>query len=74
MPSPGLWNPGWMREMSNKDIRKKIFEKTRRIVVKVGSSILASPEKGLQHEVFSHLLFTGMDKSENKLQIVDWKI
>jgi hypothetical protein len=44
-----------MREMSNKDIRKKIFEKARRIVVKVGSSILASPEKGLQHEVFSHL-------------------
>lgn len=55
MPSPGLWNPDWMREMSNKDIRKKIFEKARRIVVKVGSSILASPEKGLQHEVFSHL-------------------
>jgi len=55
MPSPGLWNPGWMREMSNKDIRKKIFEKARRIVVKVGSSILASHEKGLQHEVFSHL-------------------
>jgi glutamate 5-kinase len=44
-----------MREMSNKDIRKKIFEKARWIVVKVGSSILASPEKGLQHEVFSHL-------------------
>jgi glutamate 5-kinase len=44
-----------MREMSNKDIRKKIFEKATRIVVKVGSSISASPEKGLQHEVFSHL-------------------
>jgi glutamate 5-kinase len=44
-----------MREMSNKDIRKKIFEKARRIVVKVGSSILTSHEKGLQHEVFSHL-------------------
>jgi len=41
--------------MSHKDIRKKILEKTKRIVVKVGSSILASPEKGLHHEVFSHL-------------------
>src|SRR3990170_2846174 len=41
--------------MGDKDIRKKVFEKVRRIVVKVGSSILASPEKGLHHEVFSHL-------------------
>ena len=41
--------------MSNKDIRKKILGKARRIVVKVGSSILASREKGLHHEVFSHL-------------------
>ena len=41
--------------MSNKDIRKKTLEKARRIVVKVGSSILASVEKGLHHEVFSHL-------------------
>jgi hypothetical protein len=30
--------------MSDKDIRKKTLEKARRIVVKVGSSILASPE------------------------------
>src|SRR4030066_563308 len=41
--------------MSNKDIRKKILGKVRRIVVKVGSSILASVEKGLHYEVFSHL-------------------
>ena len=41
--------------MSHKDIRRKILEKVRRIVVKVGSSILASVEKGLNHEVFSHL-------------------
>jgi glutamate 5-kinase len=41
--------------MSNKDIRKKTFEKARRIVVKVGSSILASIERGLHHEVFSQL-------------------
>jgi len=41
--------------MGGKDIRKKTFEKARRIVVKVGSSILASPEKGLHREVFSHL-------------------
>ncbi len=41
--------------MSNKDIRKNTLGKARRIVVKVGSSILASVEKGLHHEVFSHL-------------------
>ncbi len=41
--------------MSNKDIRKKTLEKARRIVVKVGSSILASVERGLHHEVFSQL-------------------
>ena len=41
--------------MSNKDIRKKILGKVKRIVVKVGSSILASVEKGLHYEVFSHL-------------------
>jgi glutamate 5-kinase len=41
--------------MSNKETRKKILEKARRIVVKVGSSILASVEKGLHYEVFSHL-------------------
>jgi hypothetical protein len=41
--------------MGNKDIRKKTLEKAKRIVVKVGSSILASPEKGLHHEVFSNL-------------------
>lgn len=41
--------------MSNKDIRKNTLGTARRIVVKVGSSILASVEKGLHHEVFSHL-------------------
>jgi len=41
--------------MVSKDIRKKTLGKTRRIVVKVGSSILASVEKGLHREVFSHL-------------------
>ncbi len=41
--------------MNSKDIRKKVLEKARRIVVKVGSSILASVEKGLHYEVFSHL-------------------
>ena len=40
---------------ASKDIRKKVLEKARRIVVKVGSSILASVEKGLHYEVFSHL-------------------
>jgi glutamate 5-kinase len=38
-----------------KEIRKKTLHKARRLVVKVGSSILASVEKGLHHEVFSHL-------------------
>jgi glutamate 5-kinase len=41
--------------MGDKVIRKKILGKARRIVVKVGSSILASIEKGLHYEVFSHL-------------------
>ncbi len=41
--------------MSNKDIRRKILGKSRRIVVKVGSSILASVERGLLYDVFSHL-------------------
>ena len=39
----------------SKEKRKKVLEKARRIVVKVGSSILASVEKGLHYEVFSHL-------------------
>ncbi len=38
-----------------KEKRKKVLEKARRIVVKVGSSILASLEKGLHYETFSHL-------------------
>jgi glutamate 5-kinase len=42
--------------MQNKIIRKEILKKVRRIVVKVGSSILASAEKGLHQEVFSHLV------------------
>jgi len=41
--------------MANKDIRKGSLGKVRRIVIKVGSSILASVERGLQREVFSHL-------------------
>jgi len=41
--------------MGNKVIRKKILGKARRIVVKVGSSILASVEKGLHQEIFSQL-------------------
>jgi glutamate 5-kinase len=42
--------------MQNKAIRKEILKQVRRVVVKVGSSILASTEKGLHHEVFSHLV------------------
>ena len=41
--------------MSSKEIRKQLFQRTRRIVVKVGSSILASRDAGLHRTVFSHL-------------------
>src|SRR4030043_2196706 len=41
--------------MSHKDIRRRTLHKVKRIVIKVGSSVLASVEKGLHHEVFSHL-------------------
>jgi len=41
--------------MGHKDIRREVLGKVRRIVIKVGSSILASMERGLHHEVFSHL-------------------
>jgi len=41
--------------MSSKNIRKEMIGKGRRIVVKVGTSILASVEKGLHHDVFSNL-------------------
>lgn len=41
--------------MSDKDIHRKRLRNSRRIVVKVGSSILASVEKGLLYDVFSHL-------------------
>lgn len=41
--------------MGDKSIRKDTLGKARRMVVKVGSSILASVERGLHHEVFSHL-------------------
>jgi len=41
--------------MNSKEIRKKTLDKARRIVVKVGSSILASVEKGLHYDAFSQL-------------------
>ncbi len=41
--------------MSDKDISRKRLRDSRRVVVKVGSSILASVEKGLLYDVFSHL-------------------
>src|SRR5512137_2235072 len=41
--------------MSDKDIRRHILGRSRRIVVKVGSSILASVERGIVYDVFSHL-------------------
>jgi glutamate 5-kinase len=56
--------------MSNKDIRRKILGKGRRIVVKVGSSILASVEKGLRYEVFSHLTKEISDLKRQGYEIV----
>jgi len=41
--------------MEGKAIRKEMLKKVRRIVVKVGSSILASREMGLHRAVFSQL-------------------
>jgi glutamate 5-kinase len=56
--------------MSNKDIRRKILGKARRIVVKVGSSILASVDKGLHYEVFSHLTKEISDLKRQGCEIV----
>jgi glutamate 5-kinase len=56
--------------MGNKDIRRKILGKVRRIVVKVGSSILASVEKGLHYEVFSHLCKEVSDLKRQGYEIV----
>jgi glutamate 5-kinase len=56
--------------MSSKDIRKKILGKVRRIVVKVGSSILASVEKGLNYEVFSRLTKEMADLKRQGYEIV----
>jgi glutamate 5-kinase len=56
--------------MNNKDIRKKILTKGKRIVIKVGSSILASIEKGLQYEVFSHLTKEISDLKRQGYEIV----
>jgi glutamate 5-kinase len=56
--------------MNNKDIRKKILRKGRRIVVKVGSSILASIEEGLHYEVFSHLTKEISDLKRQGYEIV----
>ena len=56
--------------MASKDLRRRTFGKARRIVVKVGSSILASVEKGLHHEVFSHLAKEISDLKRKGYEIV----
>jgi glutamate 5-kinase len=56
--------------MSNKDIRRKVLGGVRRIVVKVGSSILASVEKGLHYEVFSRLTKEISDLKRQGYEIV----
>jgi len=57
-------------QQQGKDIRRKTLGKARRIVVKVGSSILASVEKGLHHEVFSHLAKEISDLKRKGYEIV----
>jgi len=56
--------------MSNKDIRRKTLGRSKRIVVKVGSSILASVEKGLLYDVFSHLTKEISDLKRQGYEIV----
>jgi glutamate 5-kinase len=56
--------------MGNKDIRRKTLGKAKRIVVKIGSSILASVEKGLHYEVFSHLTKEISDLKRQGYEIV----
>jgi len=56
--------------MDNKDIRKEILGKGRRIVVKVGSSILASVGEGLHYEVFSRLTKEISDLKRQGYEIV----
>jgi glutamate 5-kinase len=56
--------------MDNKNIRRKTLGKVRRIVVKVGSSILASVEKGLHYEVFSNLTKEISDLKRQGYEIV----
>ncbi len=56
--------------MRDKDIRRKILGRSRRIVVKVGSSILASVERGLLYDVFSHLTKEISDLKRQGYEIV----
>ncbi|NWF93381.1 MAG: glutamate 5-kinase [Syntrophaceae bacterium] len=51
-------------------MRKKTLEKARRIVVKVGSSVLASVERGLHHEVFSNFAKEISDLKRQGYEIV----
>jgi glutamate 5-kinase len=59
-----------MGTAKEKAIRHETFEKTRRVVVKVGSSILASVERGLHHDVFSHLVKDLSDLKRRGYEIV----
>jgi glutamate 5-kinase len=56
--------------MASKDLRRRTLGKARRIVVKVGSSILATVEKGLLYEVFSHLAKEISDLKRKGYEIV----
>jgi len=56
--------------MASKDLRRITIGKARRVVVKVGSSILATVEKGLLYEVFSHLAKEISDLKRKGYEIV----
>lgn len=56
--------------MGDKKIQREALKRIRRIVVKVGSSILASVEKGLHHEAFSHLAREISDLKRQGYEIV----
>lgn len=59
-----------MGTLNEKAIRREVLGKARRLVVKVGSSILASVERGLHHEVFSRLVKDLSDLKHRGYEVV----
>jgi len=56
--------------VSEKSIRREALGKTKRIVIKVGSSILASVERGLHQDVFSRLVREISDLKREGYEVV----